>query len=93
MKACFIASICVHGVQGGAVYLADDGFLFRCQKATLEAEYKNVRILYENIKSVSAGKRVLFIPTTVMETRDGRKYRFLIFNRKRFMRCIEQRLA
>ncbi len=93
MKECFIASICVHGVQGGAVYLVDDGFFFRCQKATMEAEYKNLRIPYENIKTIFEGKRVLLIPTTVLETRDGMTYRFLIFNRKKFKRCIQQQLG
>ena len=93
MKESFVASICVHGVQGGAVYLVDNGFVFRCQKATMEDKYKNLMIPYENIKSISVGKRVLFIPTTVIETRDGRTYRFLIFNRKKFKRCIRQQLV
>lgn len=92
MKVCFAASICVHGVQGGAVYLLDDGFLFRCQKASMEAQYKKLKILYTGIKSVSTGKRVLFVPTTVMETKNGRTYRFLIFRRKKFMRLIRQKL-
>ncbi len=93
MKESFVASICLHGVQGGAVYLVDNGFIFRCQKATLENKHKNLMIPYENIKSFSVGKRVLFIPTTVIETRDGRTYRFLIFNRRKFKRCIRQQLV
>ncbi len=93
MKECFIASICVHGVQGGAAYLVDNGFWFRCQKTTIEAEHKSLQIPYEKIKSVTAGKRVLFIPTTVIETSDGKTFCFLIFNRKKFNRCIKQQLV
>lgn len=89
MKKNFYASACIDGLHGGAVYLVDKGFNFRCQKITIAEEYKNLFIPYENIKAVSEGKRVLFIPTTVIETSDGRKYRFLIFNRKRFVRSIK----
>lgn len=90
MKESFYASACINGLQGGAAYLVDNGFYFRCQKVTIADEYKNLRIPYENIKLVSVGKRVLFIPTTVIETSDGETYRFLIFNRKKFMRCIKK---
>lgn len=92
MKEWFFASICVQGVQGGGLYLLDDGVCFRCQKATIEAAYRDLRIPWENIRSVSAGKRVFLIPTTVIETRDGKRYRFLIFGRKKFSRRIQQLL-
>lgn len=88
MKESFCASACVNGVHGGAAYLVDNGFRFRCQKVTIADEYRDLRIPCENIRSVFTGKRVLFIPTTEIETRDGKTYRFLIFNRKKFIRCI-----
>lgn len=93
MKVSFAASICVHGLQGGAVYLLDDGFLFRCQKASIEVQYQKLHLSYTDIKSISKGKRVLFVPTTVIETKSGRTYRFLIFRRKKFQGCIERQLA
>ena len=89
----FYASICVHGIHGGAVYLTEDGFCFHCQKAAIEAQYKDLQIPCEIIKSVTMGKKVLFIPTTVIETIDGMTYRFLIFNRKRFITCITKKLV
>lgn len=85
MKESFYASACIDGLQGGAVYLSENGFNFRCQKATIADEYKNLWIPYEDIKAVFAGKRVLFIPTTVIEMNNGKTYRFLIFDRERFM--------
>lgn len=88
MTESFSASACIDGLQGGAVYLSDDGFHFRCQKATIANEYRNLWIPYENIKTISMGKRVLFMPTTVIETNSGRKYRFLIFGRERFINDI-----
>lgn len=90
MKESFYASACVYGLQGGAAYLLDNGFRFRCQKLTIADEYRDLQIPYENIKSVFAARWVLFIPTTVIETGDGKKYRFLIFNRKKFIRCMEE---
>ena len=89
MKECFYASACINGLRGGAAYLTDNGFYFRCQKITIAEEYRSLRIPYKNIRLVSEGKRVLFIPTTVIETCDGKKYRFLIFNRKKFMGSIK----
>lgn len=88
MKESFYASICADGLNGGAAYLDDEGFLFRCQKLTIEKEYRNLRILYKDVKSVRAGKRILFFPTTIIETDKGKSYCFLIFNRKKFMKCI-----
>lgn len=92
MKESFYASVCINGLHGGAAYLVDDGFCFRCQKLTIEREYKDLRIPYKNIESVLEGKRVLFIPTTVIETKDRKTYRFLIFNRRKFIRCIKELL-
>jgi len=92
MKESFYASACAYGIHGGGAYLVDDGFRFRCQKLTIADEYKDLRIPYENIKSVFTERWMFFIPTTVIETRDGKTYRFLIANRKRFIRCIEEEL-
>jgi hypothetical protein len=92
MKESFYASACIYGIHGGGAYLVDDGFRFRCQKLTIADEYKDLLIPYEKIKSVFAARWVLFIPTTVIETQDRKTYRFLIFNRKKFIRCIEEQL-
>ncbi len=92
MKKSFYASACIYGIHGGGAYLVDDGFRFRCQKLTIADEYKDLLIPYGKIKSVFAARWVFFIPTTVIETLDGKTYRFLIFNRKRFIRCIEEEL-
>lgn len=92
MKKSFYASACICGIHGGGAYLVDDGFRFRCQKLTIADEYKDLLIPYGKIKSVFAARWVFFIPTTVIETLDGKTYRFLIFNRKKFIRCIEEQL-
>ncbi len=92
MKESFYASACIYGIHGGGAYLVDEGFRFRCQKLTIVDEYKDLWIPYEDIKSVYAARWMLFIPTTVIETRDGRTHRFLIANSKRFIRCIEEEL-
>lgn len=88
MKKSFYASACINGLHGGGAYLFDTEFCFRCQKATIADQYKNLRIPYKNIKAVSKGKRILFFPTTVIETIDGNTYHFLIFNRHKFISGI-----
>lgn len=92
MKKSFYASICANGLHGGAIYLVDNGFSFRCKKITIEDVYKNLYIPYNNIKSISTGNKILFIPTTVIQTIDEKTYRFLIFNRKEFKNCINKYL-
>lgn len=92
MKESFYASICANGLHGGAAYLVDKGFLFRCQKSTIDYEYKKLFIPYQNIESVFVGKRILFIPTTIIRTIEGNTYRFLIFNRKKFIERIENHI-
>lgn len=89
MKISFYASVFASGLHGGAVYLGDDAFYFCCQKAIIDNEYKNFKIPYENIKSICKGKRALFFPTTIIETKIGVHYRFLIFNRKKFIKYIK----
>ena len=88
MKKCFYASACINGLHGGGIYLDDTEFCFRCHKTTIVDEYKNLHIPYKNIKAVANGKRILFFPTAVIETMDRNIYRFLIFNRNKFIRYI-----
>lgn len=91
-KISFYASLCENGVHGGAAYLDEEGFCFKCRKSTVEKEYKDLKIPYGEIKSVCSGKRII-IPTTVIETASGRKYRFLIFNVKKFKENIEKKIV
>lgn len=92
MQINFYASACIYGLHGGAVCLNDSGFIFKCQKLTIDPEYKFLQIPYEKIKSVTSGKRILFIKTTIIETTDKKQYRFLIFNRNKFKKYIKKYL-
>ena len=88
-KISFYASLFEKGLLGGAAYLDGEGFRFVCQKATADRELREVRIPYCDIKSVCAVRENL-LPLTIIETCCEKSYKFLIFNRKRFIGCISK---
>lgn len=90
-KTSFYASLFENGLLGGAAYLDEDLFRFVCQKATVDKELRDIRIPYLNIRSVRAENKNLF-PLTTIETDYGKSYRFLIFNRRRFIDLVNKML-
>lgn len=90
-RTSFYASLFENGLLGGAAYLDEEGFRFVCQKATVDKEFRDLRIPYRNIKSVRAERKNI-IPLTTVETDCGKSYRFLIFNRKRFIDLVNKNL-
>ncbi len=88
MKESFFASACIHGVQGGAVQLKDDAFYFLSQKLTIPEEYKCLRIPYEDIKSVSFRTVALLFPVAEIVRKDGKRYKFVIYGKKRFLKYM-----
>lgn len=91
-KNSFYASIYYGGLLGGAAYLDGDGFNFKCRKATADKEIRDLKIRYDDIQSVCF-ERKLLVPLTVIRTFSGTKYRFLIFNRKKFINIVQKKTA
>ena len=88
MKRVFICSLCHNGVLGGALYLDDNSITYRTNKLTVEKKYKNYVIPLDTIKDIT-WKRVVF-PLVTFTTTDNEKTTFVLFNKKRFLKCYDE---
>lgn len=57
----FYASILANGIHGGAVRITDEEFIFRCQKVSIQNEYKNLKINYDNILSINKKRNMDYL--------------------------------
>lgn len=90
MNKRFVASIVAGGILGGAIVLTDEEFCFFCNKITIADEYKRLRIPYNEIASVSVKMAALIFPVAKIVSKNDRTYRFVIFNKKGFLRAMNQ---
>ena len=84
MKDAFIASLFHKGVLGGAICLQSDKVLYRTNKTHLQRNNPNLEIPYYRIKRVETGWAFCF-PTVTLVMKGGPSYKFIIFNRRRFL--------
>ena len=84
MKKVFLCSLCHGGVLGGALYVRDSDLAYKTNKLILNKEYRNIVIPFDSIAEIS-WRRVLF-PIATITTTDGKSYKFLLYNKKRFLR-------
>ena len=91
MKKAFYGSLVHHGIRGGAIIIDEGCLVYKNQTATLEAEYKNIRIPFQEIERVEPGNLFLF-PTMTVYLKDEREYKFVIFNRKRFLEEMRNKI-
>lgn len=85
MKKTFVCSLCHHGVLGGALYLDDTSLTYKTNKLTVSAEYRNISLPLEDISKIE-WKQVVF-PVATIYMKNGKTYKFIIFNKKRFNKC------
>lgn len=84
MKDAFMASCFHKGVLGGAIYLQSDKVLYRTNKSQLERKYRNLEMPYAKIENVKTGWTLCF-PTVTLLMKDNISYKFIIFNRNKFL--------
>lgn len=83
MGKVFVASICCHGVLGGALKFDDNKLVFRTNKLTVPSELRRLEMSYNSIDKVTYGWKFCF-PIVNIETPDN-AYKFLVFNYKGFI--------
>lgn len=91
MKENYYASVCHHGMQGGAIRLTEEFFLFRCQKVSIENEFKRIEIRYSNIEKISYKRKFFVFPVVAIEQCEGKIYKFVIFNIQKFIKNMKSR--
>ena len=88
MRNAFYASLVHHGLRGGAVYVSEDAITYQNQTAAIEAKYKHLVLPFREIREISC-ERVLLLPAVTVSLKNEESYRFIIFNRKRFLNCLD----
>lgn len=87
MKKAFRASLCYHGLRGGAVYIENGAVVYKNQTATMPEAYKNIVMPMQEITAVEKGRKVFF-PTVTLRLAGGTSYCFVVFARKRFLETL-----
>lgn len=91
MKKYFMVSLCVDGgIIGGGLVANDEQLIYRTNKLTVAKKYRNLEINYQNIESYSS-KWFLFFPLVNLEMKNKEIYKFIIFNKKRLIKILEEK--
>jgi len=91
MRNIFAASLCRQGILGGALCLEEDKMIYKTNKVSVAPQYKRVEMKFADIDGVDSGRMLLF-PTVTVRKKNGNDYKFVVFNRKKFLnRYIERK--
>ena len=84
MKSTFVCSLCYNGILGGVIIVDENTITYKTGKVTVDKKYRNLELSRDNIADLS-WKTIIF-PVATFEMKNGEKYNFLIFNKRRFMK-------
>lgn len=84
MRKRFICSLCLGGILGGTLYLDETSVTYKTNKLTVDKAYKNLVLPLNEISEI-AWKWIVF-PVAIFQMKSGEKYKFIIFNKRRFCR-------
>ena len=83
MKKSFICSlICSNGIIGGGLSVENTEIIYKTNKLTVSETYRNLAIPFNGIYELS-WKWIVF-PIAIFRMTNGERYKFIIFNKKRF---------
>lgn len=92
MKKTFLASLCYKGAHGGGLFITDEFLAFRTNKLQLPKEMKFIQIPYTDIKNVSSCSSLYLFPSILLTLNNGSSYKFIVFNREKCLRLINEKL-
>ena len=84
----FICSLCRNGIIGGALYLDRASLTYKTNKLTVDKKYRNLVLPMSEIKEIT-WKWIVF-PVATVFMKNGEQYKFIIFNKSRFVKCFEE---
>lgn len=84
----FICSLCLNGIIGGALYLDKASLTYKTNKLTVDKKYRNLVLPMSGIKEIT-WKWIVF-PVATVFMKNGEQYKFIIFNKSRFVKCFEE---
>lgn len=84
----FVCSLCHNGILGGGLYLDNVSLTYKTNKLTVDKKYKNLVLPLSEIKEIT-WKWIIF-PIATFSMKNGESYRFIIFNKRRFEKCLAE---
>ncbi|WDV44841.1 hypothetical protein PV797_15120 [Clostridiaceae bacterium M8S5] len=91
MKKQFVSSLCHIGAHGGMILLSNEFLVYKTQKLVLSDNYRNIKILYSDIKYIRRCRSLLVFPAVIINLKDGLHYKFIVFNRKQFLKILNNK--
>ena len=90
MKNTFSVSLCKNGLLGGWIIFDEEAMTYKTGKVTIPPKYRNLKMKYSDILSVTKGK-MLFLTTVSVQIRDDEEYKFLVFEEDRFLKMLDEK--
>lgn len=90
MKNTFMVSLCKNGILGGWIVIDAEAITYRTGKVTIPEKYKNLKMKYKDIFSVTEGS-LLFLPTVIVKMKNEEEYKFVVFARKKFLKMLNEK--
>ena len=84
----FVCSLCHNGILGGGLYLDSQSLTYKTKKFTVDSKYRNLVLPMQGIKEIS-WKWVIF-PVVTVNMKNGELYKFIIFNKSRFLKWFQE---
>ncbi len=88
MRKAFMCSICLGGIIGGALFVDSETITYKTGKVTVDRGLRNMVLLREDIEEITW--KWVVVPVATMTLKSGGFYKFLIFNKGRFIRVLEE---
>ena len=88
MKSFVCSIICDNGILGGGLYLDKNSLTYKTNKLTVDKKYRNLVIPINSIKELSF-KWIIF-PIATINMLNNDKYKFIIFNKSRFLKWFNE---
>ena len=89
MNKVFLCSLCHNGILGGALYLDESSLTYKTNKLTVDKAYRNLILPLNEIAELTWGWIVF--PIATFRMKNGTKYKFIIFNKRRFIKYYSLR--
>ena len=84
----FVCSLCHNGILGGGLYLDSQSLTYKTKKFTVDSKYRNLVLPMHGIKEIS-WKWIIF-PVATVNMENGELYKFIIFNKSRFLKWFQE---
>lgn len=91
MKNTFSVSLYKNGLLGGWIIMDEESMVYKTGKVTIPEKYRNLVMEYKDLLSVDEDN-MLFLPMVTVKMKNEEVYKFLVFNRKKFLETLKDKM-